>query len=82
MDEDVGGLGRPIARPPYGAGHPLDKRVGLPQLLELLRRQLQPRTLDQNGEALRRNRFGHADRHPLLCAAQPPQDEGWAKLGF
>ena len=32
--------------------HPLDKAVALPQLLELLRGQLQPRALDQNGEAV------------------------------
>jgi len=36
MDEDVGGLGRPVARPPHGADHPLDKAVALPQLFELL----------------------------------------------
>ena len=52
LNEDMGGLGRPVARPPYGAGHSLDKAVALAQLLELLRGQLQPRTLDQNGEAL------------------------------
>jgi hypothetical protein len=51
VDEDVGGLGRPIARPPDGADHPFDKPVTLPQLFELLRSQLQPGTLDQNRKA-------------------------------
>ena len=49
----MGRLGRPVARPPHGTGHPLDEWVSLPQLLELLGSQLQPSTLDQNGEALR-----------------------------
>jgi hypothetical protein len=52
VDEDVGGLGRPIARPPDGADHPFDKPVTLPQLFELLRGQLQSGTLDQDGESL------------------------------
>jgi len=52
MDEDMCGLGRPVAGPPHGADHPLDKAVALPQFLELLRGQLQPGTLDQDGETL------------------------------
>jgi hypothetical protein len=51
MDKDMGGLRRPVARPSHGTGHPLDKVVGLPKLLELLGSQLQPRALDQNGKA-------------------------------
>ena len=48
----MGGLRRPVARPSHGTGHPLDKVVGLPKLLELLRRQLQPRALDEDSKAL------------------------------
>ena len=52
MHEDMCGLGRPVAGPPNAADHPLDKSVALPQFLELLRGQLQPRTLDQNSKVL------------------------------
>jgi hypothetical protein len=52
MNEDMSGLGRPIARPPHGPDHPLDKAVAQTQLLKLLRGKLQPGSFDQNGEAL------------------------------
>jgi hypothetical protein len=56
----MGGLSRPIPRPAHRPPHSFDKTVTLPQFLELLRGQFQPRVLDQNGKALRRNRlFGH-----------------------
>ncbi len=50
-------LGRPVARPPHAALHALDKAIRLPQFLELLRRQPQPRLLDKDGEALGGNRI-------------------------
>src|SRR5215469_8257659 len=54
------GLRRVVAwLPPHGSNHALDKPVALPQLLELLRRQPQPRALRQNGKPLGRYRFGH-----------------------
>ena len=59
MDEDMGGLGRPVPRPAYGPDQPLDEVVSLSKLLKLLGRQLQPRLLDEDGKALRRNWFGH-----------------------
>jgi len=46
------GLGRPIARSPHRANHPLDKAVAVPQFLELLRGQLQSRPFHENSEAL------------------------------
>jgi hypothetical protein len=52
MDEDVRGLGRPLAGPPHSADHPLNKSVTLPQFLELLGGEFQPGTLDQDGETL------------------------------
>src|SRR5215469_12459379 len=64
------GLRRVVAwLPPHGSNHALDKPVALPQLLELLRRQLQPRALRQNGKPLGRYRFGHVFSPVALIVA-------------
>jgi hypothetical protein len=52
LNKDMGRLGRPVARPPDGANHPLDKAVAPAQFLELFGGQLQPGALDQNRKAL------------------------------
>jgi hypothetical protein len=66
VDEDVSGLGRPVARSSDHPLHALDKSVALAQFLELFRGQVQLGVLDENREMLGRDRFDHW--HLLLRA--------------